>query len=42
MEERGEIYKVEHIGDLPEDAVLSFYQQGEYIDMCIGPHLTYT
>ena len=42
MEERGEIYKVEHIGDLPEDAVLSFYQQGEYIDMCVGPHLTYT
>ena len=42
MEERGEKYKVEHIGDLPEDAVLSFYQQGEYIDMCVGPHLTYT
>ena len=42
MEERGEMYKVEHIGDLPEDAVLSFYQQGEYIDMCVGPHLTYT
>ena len=42
MEERGEIYKVEHIGDLPEDAVLSFYQQGDYIDMCVGPHLTYT
>ena len=42
MEERGETYKVEHIGDLPEDAVLSFYQQGEYIDMCVGPHLTYT
>ena len=42
MEERGEKYKVEHIGDLPEDAVLSFYQQGEYIDMCGGPHLTYT
>ena len=42
MEERGENYKVEHIGDLPEDAVLSFYQQGEYIDMCVGPHLTYT
>ena len=42
MEERGETYKVEHIGDLPENAVLSFYQQGEYIDMCIGPHLTYT
>ena len=42
MEGRGEKYKVEHIGDLPEDAVLSFYQQGEYIDMCVGPHLTYT
>ena len=42
MEERGEKYKVEHIGDLPEDAVLSFYQQGEYIDMCVGPHLTYS
>ena len=42
MEERGETYKVEHIGDLPEDAVLSFYQQGEYIDMCVGPHLTCT
>ena len=42
MEERGEKYKVEHIGDLPEDAVLSFYQQGECIDMCVGPHLTYT
>lgn len=42
MEERGEKYKVEHIGDLPEDEVLSFYQQGEYIDMCVGPHLTYT
>ena len=42
MEERGEIYKVEHIGDLPEDAVISFYQQGDYIDMCVGPHLCYT
>jgi len=42
MEQRGEIYKVEHIGDLPEDAELSFYQQGEYIDMCVGPHLCYT
>lgn len=42
MEERGEKYKVEHIGDLPEDAVISFFQQGEYIDMCIGPHLCYT
>lgn len=42
MEERGEKYKVEHIGDLPEDAAISFFQQGEYIDMCIGPHLCYT
>ncbi|MBQ9984971.1 MAG: threonine--tRNA ligase [Oscillospiraceae bacterium] len=42
MESRGEIYKVEHIGDLPEDAEISFYQQGDYIDMCVGPHLCYT
>lgn len=42
MESRGETYKVEHIEDLPKDAVISFYQQGEYIDMCIGPHLCYT
>ena len=42
MEDRKEKFKVEHIGDLPEDAVISFYQQGEYIDMCVGPHLTYT
>ncbi len=42
MEDRKEKYKVEHIGDLPEDAVISFYQQGEYIDMCVGPHLCYT
>ena len=42
MQERGEKYKVEHIGDLPEDAVISFYQQGDYIDMCVGPHICYT
>ena len=42
MEERGEKYKVEHIGDLPEDVRITFYQQGDYIDMCVGPHLTYT
>lgn len=42
MEERGEIYKVEHIGDLADDAPISFYTQGEYVDMCTGPHLTYT
>jgi len=42
MQERGEIYKVEHIDDLAEDAVITFYQQGDYIDMCVGPHITYT
>ncbi|MBM6779116.1 threonine--tRNA ligase [Collinsella tanakaei] len=42
MEERGEKYKVEHIGDLDEDARITFFQQGEYIDMCVGPHITYT
>ena len=42
MQERGEKYKEEHIGDLAEDATITFYQQGDYIDMCVGPHLTYT
>lgn len=42
MEERGEIYKVEHIGDLAEDAPISFFTQGDYTDMCTGPHLCYT
>lgn len=42
MEERGEKYKVEHIGDLADDARITFFQQGDYIDMCVGPHLTYT
>ena len=42
MEDRGENYKVEHIADLEDDAPISFFQQGEYIDMCTGPHLTYT
>ena len=42
MEERGEHYKIEHIADLADETEFSFYQQGEYIDMCIGPHLTYT
>ncbi len=42
MQERNAKYKEEHIGDLPEDAVISFYQQGDYIDMCVGPHITYT
>ncbi len=42
MQERHAKYKEEHIGDLPEDAIISFYQQGDYIDMCVGPHMTYT
>lgn len=42
MEQRGEKYKVEHIGDLAPDARITFYQQGDYIDMCVGPHITYT
>ena len=42
MEERREHYKIEHIADLADETEFSFYQQGEYIDMCIGPHLTYT
>lgn len=42
MQERGEKYKVEHIGDLDPDAQISFYKQGEYVDMCVGPHLCYT
>jgi len=42
MRERGEKYKVEHIGDLDEETRITFYKQGEYVDMCVGPHLTYT
>ena len=42
MEERGEPYKVELIGDLPEDAVISFYKQGDFTDLCAGPHLDST
>ena len=42
MQERGEKYKVKHIGDLDEDARITFYQQGDYIDMCVGPHVCYT
>ena len=42
MEERGEGYKVEHIADLADNEPISFYQQGDYIDMCRGPHITYT
>ena len=42
MEERGEKYKIEHMADLADETEFSFFQQGEYVDMCIGPHLTYT
>lgn len=42
MEEREEPYKVELIRDLPEDSVISFYKQGDFIDLCAGPHLMST
>ena len=42
MQERNEPYKVELIEDLPEDAVISFYTQGEFTDLCAGPHLDHT
>ncbi|MDO4303608.1 MAG: threonine--tRNA ligase [Bacillota bacterium] len=42
MEERNEPYKVELIQDLPEDAEISFYDQGEFVDLCAGPHLMST
>ncbi len=42
MEEKGEPYKVELIRDLPEDAELSFYEQGEFVDLCAGPHMMST
>ena len=42
MEEKDEPYKVELINDLPEDAVISFYRQGEFTDLCAGPHLDST
>ena len=42
MKEKGEDYKVELIEDLPEDAVISFYKQGDFVDLCAGPHLPST
>ncbi len=42
MEERDETYKLEILKDLPEDETISFYQQGEYLEMCAGPHAAYT
>ena len=42
METAGETYKVEHIADLADGEPISFFKQGDYVDMCRGPHLTYT
>ena len=42
MQSKGEPYKVELINDLPEDAVISFYRQGDFVDLCAGPHLPST
>ena len=42
MTERGEKYKLEHMDDLADETEFSFFQQGEYVDMCLGPHLLYT
>ena len=42
MEDRNEPYKVELIKDLPEDSIISFYSQGEFVDLCAGPHLMNT
>ena len=42
MAEKGEAYKVELINDLPEDAIISFYQQGDFVDLCAGCHVSST
>jgi len=42
MEEKGEPYKVELIRDLPEGSIISFYKQGDFVDLCAGPHLPST
>ncbi|MDE6663238.1 MAG: threonine--tRNA ligase [Lachnospiraceae bacterium] len=42
MEERNETYKIEMLNELPEEEEISFYQQGEYLEMCAGPHVAYT
>ena len=42
MKEKDEPYKVELIEDLPEDAQISFYEQGDFVDLCAGPHILYT
>ena len=40
--DKGEDYKVELINDLPEDAIISLYTQGEFVDLCAGPHVAST
>lgn len=42
LEERNETYKIELLKELPKDAQISFYQQGEYLELCAGPHVAYT
>lgn len=42
LQERNQKYKLEHLVDLQDDAKISFYQQGEYVDMCLGPHIACT
>ncbi|NLY82636.1 MAG: threonine--tRNA ligase [Clostridiales bacterium] len=42
MDEKGETYKVELIQDLPEDTIISFYKQGDFVDLCAGPHMEST
>jgi threonyl-tRNA synthetase len=42
MQEKGESYKMELISDLPEDEVISFYRQGDFVDLCAGPHIMST
>ena len=42
MKERNETYKIEMLSEMPEDEEISFYQQGEYLEMCAGPHVAYT
>lgn len=42
LKERNQKYKLEHVMELPDDEKISFYKQGEYVDMCVGPHIRYT
>ena len=42
MKEQNEPYKVELIENLPEDSIISFYKQGEFVDLCAGPHVKST